>query len=104
VQEWETAPEGFDLVAMLYLQLPQPERSVALEVAASAVARGHVPGRGHDQENVVRGFGGPPNAEVLYKCRYHRGGRWSRLTVERAEQVVRSWTQIQGRRTQSTHW
>jgi len=36
----ETSSEGFDLVAVLYLQLPQPERSIALEVAASAVAPG----------------------------------------------------------------
>jgi len=40
VQEWRPPSEGFDLVAVLYLQLPQPERSIALEVAASAVAPG----------------------------------------------------------------
>ena len=39
VQEWTAPSEGFDLVAVLYLQLPQPERAFALEVAASAVAR-----------------------------------------------------------------
>ena len=38
VEEWTPPPEGFDLVAMCYLQLPQPNRSAALAVAASAVA------------------------------------------------------------------
>ncbi len=91
VQEWRPPPEGFDLVAVLYLQLPQPERSIALEVAASAVAPGGtLLVVAHDQENLTRGFGGPQNAEVLYnvadvtKVAVEAG-----LTVARAEQVVR---------------
>ncbi len=91
VQEWTPPPEGFDLVAVLYLQLPQPERSIALEVAASAVAPGGtLLVVAHDHENLTRGFGGPPNAAVLYNVAdvtevAVRVG----LTVERAEQVVR---------------
>jgi len=91
VQEWRPPSEGFDLVAVLYLQLPQPERSIALEVAASAVAPG---GTflvvAHDQENLIRGFGGPPNAEVLYNVAdVTEVAVGAGLTVERAEQVVR---------------
>ena len=91
VQEWRPPLEGFDLVAMLYLQLPQPERSIAIDVAASAVAPG---GTflvvAHDQENLIRGFGGPPNAEVLYKVAdVTEVAVEAGLTVERAEQVVR---------------
>ncbi len=78
-------------MAVLYLQLPQPERSIALEVAASAVAPGGtLLVVAHDQENLTRGFGGPQNAEVLYnvadvtKVAVEAG-----LTVARAEQVVR---------------
>jgi len=90
VQEWRPPSEGFDLVAVLYLQLPQPERSIALEVAASAVAPGHVPGCGSRPGELDQGFGGPPNAEVLYKrCRCHEVAVGAGLTVERAEQVVR---------------
>ena len=29
VEDWTAPPDGFDLVAVFYLQLPQPERSVA---------------------------------------------------------------------------
>ena len=91
VQEWRPPPEGFDLVAVLYLQLAQPERSIALEVAASAVASG---GTflvvAHDQENLIRGFVGPPNAEVLYSVAdVTEVAVGAGLTVERAERVVR---------------
>jgi len=92
VQEWTPPSVGFDLVAVLYLQLPQPERSTALGVAVSAVAPGGtLLVVAHDRENLTRGFGGPPNAEVLYDVAdvtevAVRAG----LTVERAEQVVRA--------------
>ena len=91
LQQWRPPPEGFDLVAMLYLQLPQPERSIALEVAASAVAPG---GRllvvAHDQDNLTRGFGGPSSAEVLDSVADVSGEAVEAgLTVERADQVVR---------------
>ena len=33
VENWTPPPDGFDLVAMCYLQLPQPSRSAALAVA-----------------------------------------------------------------------
>ena len=91
VQEWNPPPEGFDLVAVLYLQLPQPERSIALEVAVSAMAPGGtLLVVAHDHDNLTRGFGGPPSADVLYSVAdvtdvAVAGG----LTVERADQVVR---------------
>jgi len=91
VQEWSPPSAGFDLVAMLYLQLPQPERSIALEVAVSAVAPGGtLLVVAHDRENLTRGFGGPPNAEVLCNVAdVTEVAVGAGLTVERAEQVVR---------------
>lgn len=91
VQDWRSPPEGFDLVAVLYLQLPKPERLIALEVAASAVAPGGMLlVVAHDQENLTRGFGGPPNAAVLYNVAdVTEVAVGAGLTVERAEQVVR---------------
>ena len=91
VQEWNPPPEGFDLVAVLYLQLPQPERSIALEVAASAVALGGtLLVVAHDQDNLARGFGGPPSADVLYRVADVTDVAVAAgLTVERADQVVR---------------
>jgi SAM-dependent methyltransferase len=91
VEDWTPPPDGFDLVAMLYLQLPQPARSAALEPAASAVAPGGtLLVIAHDVDNLTRGHGGPPNPDVLYRvsevteAAVHAG-----LTVERAEQAIR---------------
>jgi SAM-dependent methyltransferase len=91
VQEWVPPLEGFYLVAMLYLQLPQPDLSPALEVAATAVAPGGtLLVVAHDHENLTRGFGGPPNADVLYNVAdVTEVVVGAGLTVKRAEQVVR---------------
>ena len=68
VEHWTAPPGGFDLVAMLYLQLPQPARSAALTTAASAVAPGGtLLVVAHDVDNLDRGYGGPPSADVLYR-------------------------------------
>jgi len=91
VQDWAPPPEGFDLVAVLYLQLTQPERTAALEVAASAVAPGGtLLVVAHDEDNLTRGYGGPPSADVLYSVAdVTRVAEAAGLTVERAERVVR---------------
>jgi SAM-dependent methyltransferase len=91
VTEWTPPPEGFDLVAVFYLQLPQPERSAALEVAASALAPGGtLLVVAHDHDNLTRGFGGPPNADVLYSVTDVTDVAVAAgLTVQRADQVVR---------------
>jgi SAM-dependent methyltransferase len=91
VEDWAPPPGGLDLVAVLYLQLPQPARAAALAAAASAVAPGGtLLVAAHDQDNLTWGYGGPPNADVLYQVSdvtvaAVAGG----LTVERAEQAVR---------------
>ena len=91
VEEWIPPQEGFDLVAMCYLQLPQPSRSVALAVAASAVAPGGtLLVIAHDVDNLTRGFGGPPNPDVLYQVsEVTEAAVNAGLTVERAEQAIR---------------
>lgn len=67
VTEWEPAPETFDLVTVLYLQLPEPSRSTALVHAIRSVT----PGGSfiviaHDVANVTGGVGGPPDEAVCY--------------------------------------
>ena len=91
VEDWAPPPGGFDLVCVLYLQLPQPARAAALAVAASAVAPGGtLLVVAHDQDNLTRGYGGPPNADVLYEVSDVRTAAVAAgLTVERAEQAVR---------------
>lgn len=91
VEEWVAPPEGFDLVAVLYLQLPQPERSVALAVAAAAVAPGGtLLVVAHDHDNLTRGFGGPSEEAVLYSVDdVIDVADAAGLSVQRGEQVVR---------------
>jgi len=91
VETWTPPVDGFGLVAVFYLQLHQPARSAALSVAASAVAPGGtLLVVAHDIDNLTRGFGGPPNADVLYSVDEVVGvARAAGLTVERAEQVPR---------------
>lgn len=91
VQEWTPLPQGFDLVAVLYLQLPQPERAAALTVAASAVAPGGtLLVVAHDHDNLQRGFGGPSDEAVLYRTTdVTEIAEVAGLAVRRAEQVVR---------------
>jgi 2-polyprenyl-3-methyl-5-hydroxy-6-metoxy-1,4-benzoquinol methylase len=91
VQEWTAPADGFDLVAVFYLQLPQPERSVALTVAAASVAPGGtLLVVAHDRDNLTRGFGGPPDDAVLYSVGDVTDvAEANGLIVQRAEQAVR---------------
>jgi len=91
VEAWIPPPDGFDLVAVFYLQLPQPERSVALTVGASALAPGGcLLVVAHDHDNLTRGFGGPLDDAVLYSVKDVTDVAGANgLIVERAEQVIR---------------
>lgn len=91
VEDWHPPSEGFDLVAVFYLQLPQPARAAALELAASAVAPGGtLLVVAHDRDNLARGFGGPPTTDVLYRVSEVTDlAEAAGLTVLRGEQVVR---------------
>jgi SAM-dependent methyltransferase len=65
--EYEPPAQSFDLVIVLYLQLPADARRLVLGRAADAVAPG---GTfllvGHDLANLEGGYGGPTNPAVLY--------------------------------------
>jgi SAM-dependent methyltransferase len=91
MEDWTPPHDGFDLVAMLYLQLPQPARSAALGTAAAAVAPGGtLLVVAHDLDNLTRGYGGPPNPGVLYRVSdVTEAAVNADLTVGRAEQAVR---------------
>ncbi len=66
---YEPAPRAFDLVVLLYLQLPEAELRPVLRRAAAAVAPG---GTfllvAHDRTNLAEGHGGPSDARVLYSA------------------------------------
>jgi len=84
-------PGTFDLVALLYLHVPQARLNDVLAACSAAVAAG---GRlviiGHDRENLARGTGGPQNADILYTAgQLQAAADASGLTVQRCEQVER---------------
>lgn len=90
VRSW--VPAGnFDLVVLLYLQLPRAERHAVYGAFAGKVAPGgHLLVVGHDSENLISGYGGPQEPDVLFSAAdvvESIGG--SGLRVERAEQLRR---------------
>jgi SAM-dependent methyltransferase len=67
VLAWTPPPRAYDLVCVLYLQLPAGERRTALVRAAAAVRPGGtLLVLGHDLLNLTDGWGGPTQADVLF--------------------------------------
>lgn len=91
VTRWEPPVEGFDLVAVFYLQLAGDDRVAALGVACRAVAPGGtLLFVAHAADNLVRGVGGPQDDRVLYRAEEVASFVVAAgLTVEKADQVER---------------
>ncbi len=91
LSSYAPTPHEFDLVIVVYLQVPATLRTPILQGAAEAVRPGGMLiVTAHDSENARRGFGGPPNPEVLYTAAdvvQDIAGRG--LDVTRDEMVVR---------------
>lgn len=67
VLTYRPSRRAFDLVVLLYLQLPPAPRHAVLSRAVEAVAEGGtLLVVGHDLDNLDRGAGGPRSPEVLY--------------------------------------
>jgi SAM-dependent methyltransferase len=89
--DYQPVPEGFDLVIVFYLQVPDVQRAAIVRRAAGAVAPG---GTfllvAHDSANLDRGHGGPQDPAVLYTAEdVNRDLNGSVLHIERAERVER---------------
>ncbi|MBA3375708.1 MAG: class I SAM-dependent methyltransferase [Actinobacteria bacterium] len=79
----------FDLVLVLFLQLPADERRLVLGRAAGALAPGGTFVLvGHDVANLTEGAGGPSDPAVLYTPE-DIVAELSRLEIEKAERVLR---------------
>jgi SAM-dependent methyltransferase len=90
VVEHEFEPGSYDLVAVLYLQLPHDALAQAIRSAASAVAPGGtLLVIGHDARNLAEGHGGPKDPSVLYTPA-DVAAELGELVVERAETVRRT--------------
>ena len=91
---WEPPEDGYDLVAVFYLQLPADQRRQAMAVAGRALAPGGtLLVVAHDSTNLTDGTGGPPDPAVLYTpadvlADLEAAG--IDVTVERAETVERT--------------
>ena len=67
VRVWEPPAGAFDLVVLLYLQLPAHERRAVHGRAAAAVARGGtLLVVAHHATNPAEGYGGPKDPAVLF--------------------------------------
>jgi SAM-dependent methyltransferase len=87
----EYVPEeaAYDLVVVLYLQLPPEQRRRVLERAEKALAPGGTFVLvGHDLVNATEGVGGPSDAEVLYTPQQIVDDVPG-LEIEKAERVLR---------------
>jgi SAM-dependent methyltransferase len=89
VREWEPPADAFDLIAVLYLQIPAEERRPVLARAAGAVAPGGILlVVGHDLQNLNGGYGGPKDPRVLFTPE-EIAAELPGLAVEKAERVLR---------------
>lgn len=91
VLSYRPKPGSFDLVLLCYLQLPSTQRRRVLASAAEALAPG---GRllliAHDAANIVSGYGGPRNPDLLTTAdRVASALTELGLTVTRAERRER---------------
>lgn len=87
----------YDLVVVVYLQIPQDELAPVLAKAAAAVAAGGTLLLvGHDSENLQRGFGGPQDARLLYTAEQVVAALDGELVIEKAERIEREITTAHG--------
>ncbi|MGE5273069.1 MAG: class I SAM-dependent methyltransferase [Verrucomicrobiota bacterium] len=89
LREWKPPPRAFDLVVLLYLQLPGEElRPIVRRAAESVGAGGTMLVIGHHSDNLASGSGGPKDARVLFTPE-DVAGQLGGLVVEKAEAVLR---------------
>lgn len=89
VTGFEPEKAAFDLVAVLYLQLPSDEIAMTLSRASSALARGGtLVIVAHHPENITAGFAGPQDPAILLSP-MEIAALLPGLDVEKAERVTR---------------
>lgn len=90
LRRYEPEFHRFDLVALIYLQIPQADLLPILSRAARAVAPG---GTfllvGHDTENLINGYGGPQSADMLYTAQQVVAALGNEIVIEKAGRVER---------------
>ncbi len=88
--EWRPPEASFELVVLVFIQLPLDERRAVYGAAAAAVARqGTLLVIGHDRTNPAEEVGGPRDQEVLFTAAEIATDLPGGFRVERAEAVRR---------------
>lgn len=97
---WDAPEAAYDLALIAYLQLPWPQVSKVLRLAATAVrSGGTLLLVGHDASNREHGFGGPQDPRVLYTAE-HVAAEWRPYArILRAETATRPVDGPEGPRT-----
>jgi SAM-dependent methyltransferase len=86
---WRPFDEAFDLVVVLYLQLPADQLEQVLRRAAAGLAPGGMLlVVGHHSDNLEQGYGGPKDPRVLFTPKQVVGSL-DGLRIEKAEAVLR---------------
>lgn len=99
LNDYIPAEQAFDLVTLVYLQLPWCELAPIILRAARAVAPGGTLLLiAHHTQNLTHGYGGPRYAEVLYTAEQVAMLVESELQVECAEQLQRPVNTAEGTR------
>jgi len=95
--EYQPPAQAFDLVLVIYVQVPATEREFILANAANAVApHGRLLVVAHHSDNLVDGVGGPQNPDLLYtQDDIADVAAVSGLVVERSERALRQ-VQVEG--------
>jgi SAM-dependent methyltransferase len=87
--DYEAPKRSFDLVCVLYFQVPADERRLVLRRAAEAVSPGGTLLLvAHDSSNLTDGTGGPSDPRVLYTAE-EVAAELPGLEVEKADRVLR---------------
>lgn len=90
LRNYEPEENRFDLVVLVYLQIPQLDLVPILKRAAKAVAPG---GTfllvAHDSTNLNHGYGGPQHPTLLYTAEQVVEAMGSELEIEKAGRVYR---------------
>jgi hypothetical protein len=66
VTRYQPQEEAFDLVIMIFLQVPEADRRLIIQNSIDSLVKGgHIVYIGHDVSNIKQGVGGPQDPSVL---------------------------------------
>ncbi len=99
LRSYQPEVERFDLVTLIYLQIPQADLVPIIARAARAVAPG---GTfllvAHDSANLTHGYGSPRHPAMLYSAEEVVAALGGELTIEKASRVERAVASADGSR------